>query len=1148
MANYNELNALIDAYIHQNGVQAITGQILNGVLRAMVEQLGRGYSIRGAAQPADDPGTPDGPEAYFATTPGTYTNFGGATVAASEIALLTYDSTDGWQKISLFPGITSVPTTIDANVGTPAVTASYANGVLTFDFRNMKGETGDAAGFGTIGATVDANIGTPGVSVQTSGPDTAKNITFAFTNLKGETGVTSVVATVDNTSGNPQCAVSLNGQQLTLAFTGLKGAQGNTGSSVDYPFTIVNNLTTNDATQALSAAMGVQLEGEISQLEAEETKLKDTVDGSYLAENFTKEVVDFTTASLRNYLIDNENKYGASTSYKHAIINAVGDDVIDVTANGNYDARIAFVNNLSAPVSGEDVPVVTGTNVVFVPAGKSQRFIVPSGAVAVLVYVGGSGFGSAPSYMAVYRMKKVSVPGNKVLSGIVADGYTGSGATLSGSASSYGMAFPVKNGKVYLIDVSNAGTGTKYYGFLPMVAVGVTFTSRDTVGVANVHFVLTAPMDGYFLLTKSNNSFTVSVTELGIPIVAGDERDTAMALVYDKKEDSSFSKRDFVILEETGLYGTNATYKHILVPVYPGDYVKVKANDSNRSFLAFFSNNDASVSGGMPSYTSGTGLIIVAVGTTEILKVPSGASYLYVAYGSTGGSFPEFVGITSINAIFPKETPVTTRFFECMRGALSYQTGMYPSASFSQTMSHTPRFIKNYGKFKVLYEGEFRVAFYDRNQDFIDYADVANGPFTFERDDASFFRVWSRTEEIGEIGIESTWNGDDEVFQKLPTDEGYQGFGFGVNLNKGIVPNDTGISAITTGYVSSANFAVLHLPTSYKEIGTPTPLIIYLHGSGERYKVGDNRFGTYVRYSPEWDAMGFAQMDVDMIPEVYNTGTSTDVQSGTGDDAACVDAAYQWAIRHFNIRRDGVYLFGRSRGGQAVLEILGKLNQIKMPVVCALSNAGANAMLLYGLFRNSNSTYWRIFCESTGLDSLNPPAYSSGLLIANNSIVQFLRDNIDIWWEKAVVALRMCVDNPTEYQTPTQIFDLLVSSYNSANPGKTFIEDFIKKCKFRSPVPLRFDWCAGDTIQPWESTSYGNYGSAGKDGFVNNKLTGNAIYRRWPSCPEGENAHFHEMFNLEDYTLPNGVEIEDVSMAMTEWLLWAMGQDERFTI
>lgn len=271
MSSYNELLALIDAYINQNGVQAITGQVLNGVLRAMVDQLGRGYAIMGAALPNTDPGTPDAPESWFASTPGTYTNFDGLTVANAELALLSYSPTDqAWTKQTLTQGIVSTSASVDNNVGTPSVTSSYVNGVLTFTFQNLKGnpgQDGDAAGFGTVSATVDGNVGTPGVSVQTSGPNTAKNMVFQFTNLKGETGVTSVVATVDNTSGSPQCAVSLSGGVLTLAFTGLKGAQGDTGSSVAYPFTIVNNLTTNDATQALSAAMGVQLESEVTQLE-----------------------------------------------------------------------------------------------------------------------------------------------------------------------------------------------------------------------------------------------------------------------------------------------------------------------------------------------------------------------------------------------------------------------------------------------------------------------------------------------------------------------------------------------------------------------------------------------------------------------------------------------------------------------------------------------------------------------------------------------------------------------------------------------------------------------------------------------------------------------------------------------------------------
>lgn len=47
----------------------------------------------------------------------------------------------------------------------------------------IKGETGDAAGFGTVTATVDKNVGTPTVVVTSSGENTAKNFAFQFKNL-----------------------------------------------------------------------------------------------------------------------------------------------------------------------------------------------------------------------------------------------------------------------------------------------------------------------------------------------------------------------------------------------------------------------------------------------------------------------------------------------------------------------------------------------------------------------------------------------------------------------------------------------------------------------------------------------------------------------------------------------------------------------------------------------------------------------------------------------------------------------------------------------------------------------------------------------------------------------------------------------------
>ena len=63
----------------------------------------------------------------------------------------------------------------------------------------------------------------------------------------------------------------------------LKGEQGNTGSSVDYPFELVNNRTTDDATKGLSAAEGKRLGDDLSQLEAEVHNLSGKYYGLFIS-------------------------------------------------------------------------------------------------------------------------------------------------------------------------------------------------------------------------------------------------------------------------------------------------------------------------------------------------------------------------------------------------------------------------------------------------------------------------------------------------------------------------------------------------------------------------------------------------------------------------------------------------------------------------------------------------------------------------------------------------------------------------------------------------------------------------------------------------------------------------------------------------
>lgn len=106
---YNALNNLIDAYIYANGVQAITGQILNGVLKQMVSQLGSGYHLMGVAGPETVPEQNDFAMAYFAATAGEYTDFGGITLAAGEVAVLLTSGNGSWEKQTIY----TVPTTTE---------------------------------------------------------------------------------------------------------------------------------------------------------------------------------------------------------------------------------------------------------------------------------------------------------------------------------------------------------------------------------------------------------------------------------------------------------------------------------------------------------------------------------------------------------------------------------------------------------------------------------------------------------------------------------------------------------------------------------------------------------------------------------------------------------------------------------------------------------------------------------------------------------------------------------------------------------------------------------------------------------------------------------------------------------------------------
>lgn len=98
MGNYEQLKQAVSSVIKTNGTQAITGQVLQNTLLNMISTLGRGANFAGLATTNTNPGVPDGPVFYFATSPGIYVNFNGITIDKAEGIYILYYEDGTWKK------------------------------------------------------------------------------------------------------------------------------------------------------------------------------------------------------------------------------------------------------------------------------------------------------------------------------------------------------------------------------------------------------------------------------------------------------------------------------------------------------------------------------------------------------------------------------------------------------------------------------------------------------------------------------------------------------------------------------------------------------------------------------------------------------------------------------------------------------------------------------------------------------------------------------------------------------------------------------------------------------------------------------------------------------------------------------------------
>lgn len=95
---WDNLKNAIKESIKENGNEEITGSALQSALLSIISNLGEHATFAGIANTNTNPGMPSGPVFYFATSPGTYANFGGITIDKAEGIYILYYKDGTWKK------------------------------------------------------------------------------------------------------------------------------------------------------------------------------------------------------------------------------------------------------------------------------------------------------------------------------------------------------------------------------------------------------------------------------------------------------------------------------------------------------------------------------------------------------------------------------------------------------------------------------------------------------------------------------------------------------------------------------------------------------------------------------------------------------------------------------------------------------------------------------------------------------------------------------------------------------------------------------------------------------------------------------------------------------------------------------------------
>lgn len=367
MSKYEVIKAATNAYIKTNGRREITGAILNAVMIATIDSLGKFYQFVGRAEPDTDPGVIDQNIAYLAGTPGTYEHLGGFTLDAGELAVIKFDGE--WHK--------------EAVATIPAKVSQLQN-----DLGFITNAVSDLVNYYTKGETF-SKAEVQGILLNYYDRDEVDSIVSVLTR---QSYVVAWDGTAEPVVGDIPAGVSVSWGGNTYV-----GTLPASASTIGRIYLVSNGagydeyITTEDGGYSWISIGTTSIDlsdyatkAEVNQLEQELTFSKAGVE---------QKTLDISSFTLEDYSILATGFWGTYTTYKHITIPIENETQFLVVANASGLARIAFLASISPATAGGEIAIVLGTSVIEIPAGKERGFDIPEGTAAIAVNIGQS-----PSY------------------------------------------------------------------------------------------------------------------------------------------------------------------------------------------------------------------------------------------------------------------------------------------------------------------------------------------------------------------------------------------------------------------------------------------------------------------------------------------------------------------------------------------------------------------------------------------------------------------------------------------------------------------------------------------------------------------------------------------------------------------------------